>query len=71
MIPPNLGNLDILRRVLLDLDNRTIDVEVPISTADKLAADADLATTVKKVNELIDILNAVASTLNSARNNNF
>jgi len=63
MIPLDITDEVVLRRTLEDIEARLPLQEVQVSPVDKLAYDADLATTVAKVNELVDGLNALSDAL--------
>ncbi len=63
MIPLDITDEVVLRRTLEDIEARLPLQEVQVSPVDKLAYDADLATTVAKVNELVDGLNALSNAL--------
>ncbi len=65
MIPLNIDDPVVLRRTLEELEAKIIVVATPISPVNKLPVDADLATSVLKVNELIDGFNAVVVALNA------
>ena len=71
MIYPSIDNPEVLRRVLLNLESRTIEVSAPISTIVKLPDTVVMADTVKKLNEIIETINAISTVLNSTRNNQF
>ena len=63
MIPLDITDEVVLRRTLEEIEARLPLQEVQVSPVDKLAYDADLATTVAKVNELVDGLNALSNAL--------
>jgi len=65
MIPLNLDNEVVLRRTLEELEAKIIVVATPISPVNRLHPDADLATAVLKINELINGFNAVVVALNA------
>ncbi len=65
MIPLNIDDPVVLRRTLEELEAKIIVVATPISPVNKLPVDADLTTSVLKVNELIDGFNAVVVALNA------
>lgn len=65
MIPLSIDEPNVLRRTLEELESKLIIVATPISPVDKLPTDADLATTIARVNEVIEGFNAVVVVLNA------
>jgi len=65
MIPLDIQDPVVLRRTLEELESKIIVVATPISTINKLHPDADLATAVLKINEIVDGFNAVVVALNA------
>ena len=70
MITGDLDNPIVLKRLLLELEGRLLDMPSPISAIQKVdtATGYSLET---KLNEVIDTVNAIAKTLNQSRKNSF
>ena len=65
MIPLSIDDPVVLRRTLEELEAKIIIVATPISPINKIHPDADLATAVLKINEIVDGFNAVVVALNA------
>lgn len=68
MIPVNIDDIDVLRRSLEDLDSRTLP-PVTVDAVVELPANADVATTVEKTNEVVKSFNRLLGQLNRTDSN--
>lgn len=70
---PNIEEPDVLRRVLLDLEAKSIEVVTPISVIQTLDAEdpIPMEVSVSKLNEVIEAVNSISAILNSTRKNQF
>ena len=70
---PNIEEPDVLRRVLLELEAKAIEVVTPISVIQTIDADDPIPLEVSalKLNEVIEAVNSISAILNSTRKNQF
>ncbi len=63
MIPLNIEDPEVLRRTLEELEQKIPSTDKPITPVSRLELTADLATTVAKVNQLVDSLRTIITQL--------
>jgi len=69
----NVGNITVLRRVLKELEGSLIRLDTPIQSIDPLVTNSNtnVIAVSKKLNQVIDVVNAISTALNQTRKNNF
>ena len=66
MIPMNIDDKDVLRRTLLELEDKVTIQGAPLSSISKVVLDGanDLQLLANKVNEIGEVLNSLSNILN-------